>query len=65
LRSNKSSKFDGELKESEHFCYFCVKNNGADKLAELNWGWVKEEILKEQSEENLYALGDEDGRQAS
>lgn len=59
LRSSKSSKIDGELKESEHYCYFCIKNHGADRIAELNWESVREEIIQEQAEENMYLQSNE------
>ena len=35
----------------EHFCYICVKKNDAERLCAQNWERVKEEILKEQSED--------------
>ena len=56
LKNNKSNKVDGEARETEHFCYICVKKNDAEKVCEQNWEKVKEEILKEQSED----LEDED-----
>lgn len=60
LKSNKSNKLDGELKESEHYCYICVKKHDADKLVAENWPRVMEEILKEQSEENYDDNEEED-----
>jgi hypothetical protein len=37
--------------ESGHYFYVCVKNADASKKCALHWDSVKEEILKEQSED--------------
>ncbi len=50
LKSAKTVKQDAEPKESEHFCYICVKRHDADRLANENWESVMEEILKEETE---------------
>lgn len=52
LKSSKTLKNDFEPKESEHYCYICVKRHDADRLALENWESVMEEILKEESEEH-------------
>jgi len=31
----------------EHYCYICVKKNGADKLCEQNWDFVEQKIISE------------------
>lgn len=54
LKSSKSSKVDGEVRESEHFCYVCVKKHDADKLCRENWLAVQEEVLKEQAEDDSF-----------
>jgi hypothetical protein len=56
LKSSKLAKQDIEAKESEHYCYICVKRHDADRLAKDNWQAVVEEIIKEESEQG----GDED-----
>lgn len=63
LKSNKGSRFDGEIKESAHFCYICVKKHDADKIAALNWDKVVEEVIKEQEEDGL-GLEDEEAEEA-
>jgi hypothetical protein len=50
LKSAKAAKQDAEPKESEHFCYICVKRHDADRLANEHWESVMEEILKEETE---------------
>lgn len=53
LRSSKQGKQEMEPKESEHYCYICVKKYDSDRIAEQNWPAVIEEILKEESEDQL------------
>lgn len=52
LRSSKQGKAEPDLKESEHYCYICVKKHDSDRIANENWAAVVEEILKEESEDN-------------
>jgi len=47
----------------EHFCYICVKKNDAERLCAQNWERVKEEILKEQSEDLDEEEGNEEGEE--
>ena len=49
LKTNKlMESHDLDLKDSEHFCYICVKKNGAQKKFDANWATVKKEIQEEQ-----------------
>ena len=52
LKSAKTIRHELEPKESEHFCYICVKRHDADRLAQENWERVMEEILKEETEDH-------------
>lgn len=52
LKSTKQGKSDDEGKDSEHYCYICVKRHDADRLSADNWQDVVDRILKEESEEN-------------
>lgn len=54
LKSAKTSARDTDPKESEHYCYICVKRHDADRLVQENWERVIEEILKEETEDHLY-----------
>lgn len=51
LKTNSVVKIEQEIKDSEHFCYVCVKKNGADKKYRQNWLSVQNQILAEQSQE--------------
>ena len=60
LKSSKSSRIDGELRESEHYCYICVKKHDADRVCTDNWQQVQEQVLREQAEEYSYLYGDDE-----
>jgi hypothetical protein len=51
LKTNSTTRLEQEIKDSEHFCYVCVKKNGADKKYRLNWPAVYKQILSEQSQD--------------
>lgn len=53
-KSSKGGKDSQEGRDSEHYCYIMVKRNDAEGLAAENWERVVEQILKEQSQDNLY-----------
>lgn len=49
------------MKESEHYCYICVKKADAAKTYRLNWKQARLRILEEQSEdEEEYESNDEE-----
>lgn len=50
---------ESEPKESEHYCYICVKRHDADRLSDENWQSVMQDILKEESEENFLSAESE------
>ncbi len=65
LKSSKPNKADGEVRESEHYCYICVKKHDADRLMKSNWDRVVEEVLKEQAEEDLAVVDGEEEESAN
>lgn len=64
LKTNKvvGRVFD-DSRISEHFCYVCVKLNGAKKKFEANWSLVRQQILEEQSEEGDDTESEEDSEE--
>lgn len=63
LKSSKPSKSEGEARETEHYCYICVKKHDADRMMKINWDRVVEEVLKEQAEEDLALVEGEEEEQ--
>ena len=51
LCSKRNDAEVGKEMQTEHYCYICVKRNGADKLCAENWEAVVEEIIRENQEE--------------
>lgn len=53
LKSTKQGKQDSDTKDSEHYCYICVKRHDADRLSDENWQAVIEDIIKEESVQGI------------
>lgn len=52
LRSSRTLQGENNSRESEHFCYVCVKKHDAGMQYLKNWSRVKSEIEEEMSEED-------------
>ena len=50
----------GAAKNSEHYCYICLKKYDADKLVGLHWKEVVEQISKEQDNIDCEEDGEEE-----
>ena len=51
MKSRKQTSAQGDVRDSEHFCYICTKKSDAAEQASQHWQTVQEEISREQNEE--------------